>query len=631
MTDFFISYNTKDEGWANWIASKLREQGHSTIHQAWDFRPGQDFVLKMQQAVTQSKKTIAVLSEDYLTSLYTQLEWASAVARDPIGADRTLLPVRVADCRPQGVLASRIWADLVGLDEPEAAKKLIDLLRECVEPELAPPFPGNNKTSARTKGLQSVPFPGKSLSSQSLIQDPFSPRFLDEHTQLLSAELKQAHVRQRSLAIAGESTIKVDEEIKDLKRKLRHGGQLKPGDQLADGRYLLIASLGYGGFATVWKAKDNELNCHVAIKVLHTQLAHHITTRERFFRGSRIMVDLSDSDGVVSVMAPHGEDDGYYYFVMEIVDGGNLYEAVRHRSVTPNQAVEMMDHILGVLMKAHGHPNKYVHRDIKPTNILLTLDGRLKLTDFDLAWADDTTGGTRSGMLGTFGYAAPEQLNRPQAADHRADIYGVAVTGLFVLSGGEIDHFAIFRDPWSIIDRLPINEQVKQVLLKAMEPNPEDRFGSAEEFRIALRDGRTLGSLRKRTRKRRTSKEKALTTPKQKKRYTIPDFPVRKVHEAFEMFDRDYRNQTKWLRSSSNPKHRYAINYEGKLYPVKLVVSLATGIPTGHFSGGVSLNQSITDMGFNVIPLRPETLHSDTEDDSADPSESKSSSASISE
>lgn len=141
MKDFFISYNRADKQWAEWIAWTLEEAGYSVVIQAWDFRPGGNFVLDMQQAAAESCKTIAVLSESYLKSSYTQPEWAAAFAQDPESLERKLIPVRVKDCKPEGMLRPIVYVDLVGLTEVEAKQTLLNSLRQRAKPEQAPAFP----------------------------------------------------------------------------------------------------------------------------------------------------------------------------------------------------------------------------------------------------------------------------------------------------------------------------------------------------------------------------------------------------------------------------------------------------------------------------------------------------------
>src|SRR4051794_949845 len=103
MADFFVSYNSADRAWAEWIAWQLAEAGYSTVIQAWDFRPGSNFELEMQQAAALADRTVAVLSPNYLNALYTQPEWAAAFTRDPAGNQGSLLPVRVADAELRGL------------------------------------------------------------------------------------------------------------------------------------------------------------------------------------------------------------------------------------------------------------------------------------------------------------------------------------------------------------------------------------------------------------------------------------------------------------------------------------------------------------------------------------------------
>src|SRR6266536_374613 len=112
--DFLVSYNSADRGWAEWIAWQLEEAGYTTVLQAWDFIPGSNFVVEMDKAARQAKRTIAVLSPNYLAAPFTQPEWASAFADDPTGAERKLVPVRVADCDPHGLLGQVVFLDLVG-------------------------------------------------------------------------------------------------------------------------------------------------------------------------------------------------------------------------------------------------------------------------------------------------------------------------------------------------------------------------------------------------------------------------------------------------------------------------------------------------------------------------------------
>lgn len=150
---FFVSYNKADRAWAEWIAWQLEHAGYTTILQAWDFRPGSNFVLEMQRAASEAERTIAVLSPDYLTSLFTQPEWAAAFAQDPTGEKGTLLPVRVRECKLDGLLASIIYIDLLGRDEITARDVLLaGIRRERYVPSTAPRFPPAPTSAPRFPG-----------------------------------------------------------------------------------------------------------------------------------------------------------------------------------------------------------------------------------------------------------------------------------------------------------------------------------------------------------------------------------------------------------------------------------------------------------------------------------------------
>jgi tetratricopeptide (TPR) repeat protein len=146
--DFFISYNQADSGWAEWIAWQLEAEGYTTILQAWDFRPGGNFIVQMNEATKNAKRTVAVLSPTYLTSLFTQPEWAAAFAQDPTGQQGKLLPVRVRDCELKGLLNQIIYIDLVGLDMQAARKALSAGVRQSrALPSIEPLFPQNIPTT----------------------------------------------------------------------------------------------------------------------------------------------------------------------------------------------------------------------------------------------------------------------------------------------------------------------------------------------------------------------------------------------------------------------------------------------------------------------------------------------------
>ena len=273
-------------------------------------------------------------------------------------------------------------------------------------------------------------------------------------------------------------------EIRRLRKEFREGTQLQVGDVLGRGRYRLEERIGQGGFATVWRALDTQnpsAPTTVAIKVLHGQFAEDKSRRERFFRGAWKMSELQHP-AIVRVLEPYGDENGTYYFVMEYLAGGTLHAAIQELEVTPAAALKMVVQVGHALQFAHERG--LVHRDVKPSNVMV--DGEHgKLTDFDLVRETDITGGTRTGAMGTFLYAAPEVMSRPQDADVRADVYGLGMTAVFALFGGDLA-MDVIRDADRFIDRLPCNPVIQDVLKKAVAWDRNDRFASAAEFVTAL-------------------------------------------------------------------------------------------------------------------------------------------------
>lgn len=141
--DFFISYSGVDRPWAVWIASILEVEQYTVILQAWDFRPGNNFVLMMDFA-TRAKHTLLVLSRAFMEAHFTQPEWARALADDPKGLKRRVIPIRVEPCEPRGLLSPIIYIDIAGVDEGEARARIIDGVRPGrAKPDARPPFPGS--------------------------------------------------------------------------------------------------------------------------------------------------------------------------------------------------------------------------------------------------------------------------------------------------------------------------------------------------------------------------------------------------------------------------------------------------------------------------------------------------------
>jgi hypothetical protein len=155
--DFFISYAHADRAWAEWMGWQLETAGYTTVLQAWDFSAGSDWAHEMQRATTSARRTIAVLSSAYLQSAYGEAEWRVAFARDPTGSEGLLLPVRVEEIEPPGVLRTRVYIDLVGANQQTARSRLLEGIGQGrLKPALEPPFPDSAGQPAR----EAPRFPG---------------------------------------------------------------------------------------------------------------------------------------------------------------------------------------------------------------------------------------------------------------------------------------------------------------------------------------------------------------------------------------------------------------------------------------------------------------------------------------
>lgn len=124
LKTYFVSYTHSDLPWAEWIAAELENLGNETILQAWDFRPGHNFVLRMHEEIKKAEVVVLVLSPAYLSSAYCAAEWSAAFATDPTGELGRLLPVRVEDCQPDGILRPIVYVDLVGSSAIDAQQAL---------------------------------------------------------------------------------------------------------------------------------------------------------------------------------------------------------------------------------------------------------------------------------------------------------------------------------------------------------------------------------------------------------------------------------------------------------------------------------------------------------------------------
>lgn len=158
--DFFISYNKANKDWAEWIAWILEEAGYQTVLQAWDFTAGCNFPIAMQGALLDCERVIAILSNEYLDAQFTQPEWAVAFKKDPTGKSSSLIPIRIENCNPEGILGCIVYIDLLGKDGNQAQPIVLERIKEIVGHERLKPKSKPNTPKAGQLNLPKPKFPG---------------------------------------------------------------------------------------------------------------------------------------------------------------------------------------------------------------------------------------------------------------------------------------------------------------------------------------------------------------------------------------------------------------------------------------------------------------------------------------
>ncbi len=240
--------------------------------------------------------------------------------------------------------------------------------------------------------------------------------------------------------------------------------------------------LGRGGMGTVYKARQRTLDRIIALKVIPPDAAADPAFAERFAREARAMARLNHPN-IVTVY-DFGHDGNLYWLMMEYVDGVNLRHTLRASHLQPREALAIVPQVCDALQYAHDQG--VVHRDIKPENVLLDRSGRVKIADFGLAkllgkGPDDFTLTRTQQVMGTPRYMAPEQIERPTAVDHRADIYSLGVV-LYEMLTGELPLGRF--DPPS--HKVQLDVRIDQVVLRALEKAPERRYQRASEIKTDL-------------------------------------------------------------------------------------------------------------------------------------------------
>src|SRR6266513_421170 len=243
----------------------------------------------------------------------------------------------------------------------------------------------------------------------------------------------------------------------------------------------ILAFIGKGGMGAVYKARQPALDRFVALKILPPQVAGGPGFAERFTREARALARLSHPN----IVAVHefGQVNGLPFFLMEFVDGPNLRQLEQAGRLSPREALQIVPQICEALQFAHDEG--IVHRDIKPENILLDKKGRVKIADFGIAkimGREAETGITETrAAIGTPQYMAPEQVEKPETVDHRADIFSLGVVFYEMLTG-ELP-LGKFAPPSS---KVQVDVRLDEVVLRALEKEPERRYQQVSEVKGAV-------------------------------------------------------------------------------------------------------------------------------------------------
>ena len=262
---------------------------------------------------------------------------------------------------------------------------------------------------------------------------------------------------------------------------------LLKGQKIND-RYEIIKSIGEGGMANVYLANDTILDRMVAVKVLRGDLSDDKFVR-RFEREALSVSNLSHPN-IVEVYDV-GVEDGNHYIVMEYIEGKTLKQLLKKReTLTLSEVIDIMTQLTDGI--AHAHESYIIHRDIKPQNIMIEDDGRIKITDFGIAMALNATQLTQTNsVMGSVHYLPPEQASG-KSATVKSDIYSMGIlmyellTGNVPFKGDNAVEIALKH----MKDKLPsvrkqdpsIPQSVENIILKAAAKNPRNRYDSAKEM-----------------------------------------------------------------------------------------------------------------------------------------------------
>lgn len=260
------------------------------------------------------------------------------------------------------------------------------------------------------------------------------------------------------------------------------------GQRIND-RYEIIKSIGEGGMANVYLAQDTILNRKVAIKVLRGDLATDEKFIRRFQREALAASSLSHPN--IVEMYDVGEDNGNYYIVMEYVEGRTLKQLLKKRgTLTLPEVIDIMLQLTDGI--AHAHDSYIIHRDLKPQNIMIADDGAIKITDFGIAMALNSTQLTQTNsVMGSVHYLPPEQASG-KGSTTKSDIYSMGIlffellTGKLPFKGENAVEIALkhMKDPIPSVRKINPNipQSIENIVLKSTAKNPKNRYNDVKEM-----------------------------------------------------------------------------------------------------------------------------------------------------
>ena len=261
---------------------------------------------------------------------------------------------------------------------------------------------------------------------------------------------------------------------------------IKIGMTVAD-RYEVLEKIGTGGMSDVYRAKDHKLNRHVAVKVLKQEFSENKDFLQKF---------RSEAQSAAGLMHPNivnvydvGEDSGSHYIVMELVEGITLKKYIEKKArLSVREAVSIAIQVAQGIEAAHN--NHIIHRDIKPQNVIISMDGKVKVTDFGIAKAA-TSNTITSNVMGSVHYTSPEQV-RGGFSDEKSDIYSLGITLFEMLTGrvpfnGDTTVAVAIKhiqepmpSPRDYVPEIPVS--LEKIVLKCTQKSPDRRYQSAPEL-----------------------------------------------------------------------------------------------------------------------------------------------------